>query len=48
MVQERVVLRRIVSNKGIEADKVKVEVIEKLPPATSLKGVWSFLGHVDF
>jgi len=44
MVQEVVIL----SNKGIEVDKVKVEVIEKLPPPTSLKGVRSFLGHVDF
>ena len=48
MVQEGVVLGHIVSNKGIEVDKAKVEVIEKLPPPTSVKGVRSFLGHVGF
>ena len=29
-------------------DKAKIEVIEKLPPPTLVKGVRSFLGHVDF
>jgi len=48
MVQEGVVLGYIVSNKGIKVDKAKVEVIEKLPPPTSGKGVRSFLGHVGF
>nr|GEX19625.1 uncharacterized mitochondrial protein AtMg00810-like [Tanacetum cinerariifolium] len=32
----------------IEVDKVKVDVIAKLPPATSFKGVRSFLGYVGF
>jgi len=48
MVQEGVVLGHIVSNKGIEVDKAKVEVIEKLPSPTSVKGVRSFLGHIGF
>ena len=48
MVQEGVVLSHIVSNKGIEVDKAKVEVIEILPPPTSVKGVKSFLRHVGF
>ena len=48
IVQEGVVLGHVVSSKGIEVDKVKVEVIKKLPPPTSLKGVRSFLGHVSF
>ena len=48
MVQEGVVLSHVVSNKGIEVDKVKVEVIEKLPLLTSVKGVMSFPGHVSF
>ena len=48
MVQECVVLGHIVSNKGIEVDKVKVEVIVKQPLPTSIKGVRSFLGHVGF
>jgi len=38
----------IVFSKGIEVDKEKVEVIEELPPPTSLKGVRRFLGHVGF
>ena len=48
MVQEGDVLGHVVSNKGIEIDKAKVKVIEKLSPPTSLKGVRIFLRHVDF
>jgi len=48
MVQEGVVLGHVVSNRGIEVNKAKVDVIEKLPPPTSVKGVRSFLGHVGF
>ncbi|KAE8725369.1 hypothetical protein F3Y22_tig00008957pilonHSYRG00158 [Hibiscus syriacus] len=33
---------------GIEVDKAKIEVIEKLPPPNSAKGIRSFLGHVGF
>ncbi|KAG2381148.1 uncharacterized protein HKW66_Vig0254650 [Vigna angularis] len=33
---------------GIEVDKAKVEVIEKLPPPTNVKGIRSFLGHAGF
>jgi len=43
-----VVLCHIISNNGIEVDKAKVEIIEKLPPPTSVKGVRSFLRHVGF
>jgi len=45
MVQEGVILGHVVSNKGIEADKAKVEVIKKLPPPTSVKDMRRFLGH---
>ena len=48
MVHEEVVLGHIVSNKGMEIDKAKVEVIKKLPPPTFAKGVRSFLGHIGF
>jgi len=48
MIQEGVVLGHIISNRGIEVDKAKVEVIEKLPPPSSIKRVLSFLGHVGF
>ena len=48
MVQEGVVLGHIISNRGIEVDKVKVEVIKKLPPPFSINGERSFLGYVGF
>ncbi|KAK8523090.1 hypothetical protein V6N12_047623 [Hibiscus sabdariffa] len=34
--------------KGVEVDKAKVDVIEKLPPPTNFKGIRSFLGHAGF
>ncbi|XP_057996598.1 uncharacterized protein LOC131175918 [Hevea brasiliensis] len=34
--------------RGIEVDKAKVEVIEKMPLPTSVKGIRSFLGHAGF
>jgi hypothetical protein len=37
-----------VSEKGIEVNRVKIEVIEQLPPPTNVKGVQSFLEHVGF
>ena len=48
MVRERIVLGHKISNEGIEVDKAKVEVIEKLPPPTSVRAVRSFLGHARF
>ena len=48
MVQEGIVLGHKVSKTGIEVDKAKIEVIEKLPPPTSVKGIRSFLGHAGF
>ena len=33
------------SSRGIEVDKAKVEVIEKLPPPVNVKGIRSFLEH---
>ena len=48
MVNKGVVLGHLVSDKGIEVDRAKVEVIEKLPPPTSVKGIHSFLGHAGF
>ena len=37
-----------ICKKGIEVDKVKIEVIDKLPPPTSIKGIRSFLSHAGF
>ena len=48
MVKEGIVLGHRISEKGIEVDRAKVEVIERLPLPISVKGVISFLGHADF
>ncbi|KAL4361219.1 hypothetical protein GQ457_04G019150 [Hibiscus cannabinus] len=48
MVTEGTVLGHKISSQGIEVDKAKVEVIEKLPPPAIVKGIRSFLGHVGF
>ena len=48
MVREGIVLGHQIFEKGIEVDRAKIEVIEKLPPLTSVKGVSSFLGHEGF
>jgi hypothetical protein len=48
MVWERIVLGHKISEKGIEMDKVKIEVIEQLPPPTNAKWICSFLGHAGF
>ncbi|XP_021773987.1 uncharacterized protein LOC110737949 [Chenopodium quinoa] len=45
MVEEGIVLGYKISHKGIEVDKAKIEVIDKLPPPVNVKGVRSFLGH---
>ncbi|CAN6541458.1 unnamed protein product [Malus baccata var. baccata] len=47
MVKHGIVLGHLISSKGIEVDKAKIEVIVKLPPPTSVKNVRSFLGHAD-
>jgi len=48
MVRERIVLGHLVSERDIEVDKAKIEVIECLPPPVNVKGIRSFLGHASF
>ena len=48
MVKEGIVLGHLISEKAIEVDRAKLEVIERLPPLISVKGVRSFLGHAGF
>ncbi|WKA06973.1 hypothetical protein VitviT2T_024845 [Vitis vinifera] len=48
MVHQGIVLGHIISKKGIEVDKAKVELIVKLPSPTTVKGVRQFLGHDRF
>jgi len=48
MVQEGIVLGHKISKRGIEVDKAKIEVIDKLPPPVNVKGIRSFLVHAGF
>ncbi|XP_049406179.1 uncharacterized protein LOC125869784 [Solanum stenotomum] len=48
MGKKGMVLGNKVSQKGIEVDKVEIEVIEKLPPLICVKGIRTFLGHARF
>ena len=48
MVSQGIVLGHIISEKGIEVDKAKVDLISKLPPPTNVKTVRQFLGHAGF
>ena len=47
-MESGIVLGHRISKNGIEVDKAKIEVIEKLPPPTTVRGVRSFLGHAGF
>jgi len=48
MIQEGIVLGHKISKRGIEIDKAKLDVIDKLPPPINVKGIQSFLGHAGF
>ena len=48
MVRDGVGLGHFVSDKGLEVDKAKIEVIQNLPLPAMLRDLWSFLGHVGF
>lgn len=48
MVKEGIFLGHKILKNRIEVDRVKIEVIKKLPPLISVKGIQSFLGHVGF
>ncbi|RDY13977.1 Retrovirus-related Pol polyprotein from transposon 17.6, partial [Mucuna pruriens] len=48
MVVEGIVLGHLVSNRGIEVDKSKIDVITSLPNLVFVREVRSFLGHAGF
>ena len=48
MVNQGIVLGHIISERGIEVEKAKVELISKLPSLTNVKIVRKFLGHAGF
>ena len=48
MVNQGIVPGHIISKKGIEVDKAKIEMIFKLPSPMNVKIVRQFLGHAGF
>ncbi|KAL1212285.1 putative mitochondrial protein [Cardamine amara subsp. amara] len=48
MVRDAIVLGHKISERGIEVDKAKIEVMMSLQPPNSVKGIRSFLGHDGF
>ena len=48
MVNQGIVVGHIISNKGIEVDKAKIEMSSKLPSPTNVKTLRQFLGHAGF
>lgn len=47
-MKEGIPLGYLVSARGIEVDKAKIKVIEKLQPPTTIKELRRFLGHTGF
>jgi len=45
MVKSGIVLSHVVSEKGVEVDKIKVDLISNLPPPKTVREVRSFLGY---
>jgi hypothetical protein len=48
MVREGIVLGHLVSEREIEVDRAKIEVVEQLPPPIHVRGIRSFLSHAGF
>jgi len=48
MVKQGIVLGHIISNRGIEVDPAKIDVISQLPYPSCVREVCSFLGHAGF
>ncbi|KAL4278191.1 hypothetical protein GQ457_03G008990 [Hibiscus cannabinus] len=48
MVTNGIVLGHVVSRKGIEVDKSKIDIISNMPTPKTVKDVRSFLGHAGF
>ena len=48
MVKQGIVLGHVISSKGIEVDKAKVDLISSLSPPRTVKEIRSFLGHAGF
>ena len=48
MVSQGIVLVHVLSSRGIEVDKSKIDLVCSSPPPTSVREIRSFLGHAGF
>ena len=48
MANQGIVLGHVISSRGIEVDKSKIELISKLPSPANIKTVRQFLDHAGF
>jgi hypothetical protein len=48
LVKQSIVLGHVISHRGIEVDKAKVDLISNLPPPRTVKEVHSFFGSERF
>ncbi|XP_057785955.1 uncharacterized protein LOC131003487 [Salvia miltiorrhiza] len=48
MVREGIVLGHVISTRGVEVDKAKIDLIVKLPYPSNVKEIRAFLGHAGF
>jgi hypothetical protein len=48
MVEQGIVLEHVMSSRGLEIDKAKIDVISSLPYPSCVREVRSFLGHAGF
>ena len=48
MVEQGIVLGHVVSSRGLEVDKAKIDVISSLPYPSFVREIHSFLGHAGF
>jgi hypothetical protein len=46
--QEGIVLGQRISERGIEVERAKIEVMKQLSSLNNVKGIHSFLGHTRF
>ena len=48
MVNQGIMLGHIISSRGIEVDKAKIDIISKFPPPKNVKTIRQFFGHAGF
>jgi hypothetical protein len=48
MIEQGIVLGHVVSSRGLEVDKAKIDIISSLPYPSCVREIRSFLGHAGF